>query len=153
MYGTVFRMCARPKPFMTMSFSFWAYMTRLRLATMIEGPVSSQHNESSGMVRRQIRPERWLIGDNIDTVVPSRKDGVMHHIIADHARNASYILCGKIQERTFFFFSSSAERSSRAFSCDLRFFRSVSGTRICSWVGVERLSEGIVAVVEVELWW
>lgn len=64
-----------------------------------------------------------------------------------------YIVCvGKFQEeRTFFFFSSSAERSSRAFSCDLRFFRSVSGTRICSWVGVERLSEGIVAVVEVEL--
>jgi len=37
--------------------------------------------------------------------------------------------------RTFFFFSSSAERSSLAFSWLLRFFKRVSGTRIWSAVG------------------
>ena len=37
--------------------------------------------------------------------------------------------------RTFFFFSSSAVRSCLAFSWLLRFFKRVSGTRICSAVG------------------
>ena len=64
------------------------------------------------------------------STVSSRKSGVMHHK-SPSVPSCVFMKC----RRTFFFFSSSAERSSLAFSWLLRFFNSVSGTRIWSAVG------------------
>jgi hypothetical protein len=64
------------------------------------------------------------------STVSSRKSGVIHH------KSPSTPACVFMKySRTFFFFSSSAERSSLAFSWLLRFFKRVSGTRIWSAVG------------------
>lgn len=99
-------------------------MTRLALSLF--------WNAEAGVTSRlQFRPERWLIGDSIDTEASSRKNGVMHH----KSSQTSHTALEENFQRTFRFLSSSAAFSSLAFSWLLRFLRRVSGTRIWSTVG------------------
>lgn len=80
-------------------------------------------------------PKDSKFADIIDRSLVEAWIYVVHHF-ASKPPPPTYV-----SRLTFFFFSISADFSARAFSCDLRFFRRVSGTRIWSLVGTELFVE------------
>ena len=94
----------------------------------------------TSVVSWTIQTRKMVNSATASTRRSSREVGMYHH-----HRPRPQLGSTTVREAwlTFFFFSSSAERSSRAFSWLLRFFNNVSGTRISSSVGTDLITQSV----------